>query len=96
MIPIWNRYSTDVMVITQDLLRAELLLQSCDPDKILTDEFHWRWTHSVLTPPRGVELRILDWPGVLGWGFIRDHTFVQNFTRGRGSCGCASMHRAGW
>lgn len=71
VIPIWDRYSTEVMVITRDLLDAELVLQRRDPNKIFTQtNVEFRWIHSVLTPPAGIELRVLDLPGVLGWGFI--------------------------
>jgi hypothetical protein len=68
VIPIWNHYSTDRMLITRDLLEAELSLAGVDPQ--LSTRIGFRWVHSVLTPPGGIELRIIEWPGVLGWGFI--------------------------
>lgn len=71
VIPIWDHYSTETMVITRDLLTAELELQRRDPNRVFAQaNVEFRWVHSVLTPPAGIELRVLDMPGVLGWGFI--------------------------
>lgn len=70
VIPIWDHYSTETMVITRDLLAAELVLQRRDPMATFARAPSFRWVHSVLTPPVGLELRVLDLPGVLGWGFI--------------------------
>lgn len=70
VIPIWNHYSTSCMVISRDLLVAELVIAGIDPVKLVAKVSGYRWVHSVLTPPEGIELRIIEWPGVLAWGFI--------------------------
>lgn len=70
VIPIWDHYSTEVMVMSRDLLAAEIQLQGHDPMLVFARTTSFRWVHSVLTPPVGLELRVIDWPGVLAWGFI--------------------------